>query len=179
MSTTMKLYEIAAIHRSIFDAIEAEGGELTPDLEAALDASTASLASKVDACCVRRSELAIREAEAQGLVAAIEAELDRAKARRDGFARERANLEAYMMRSMEAAGETRIDTGRFSPRIQLNQPSAKWTGPADKIPAEFQRVKTTTEFDKTAAAKAYSLLKEGESLPEGVVVTRTKKLVIK
>lgn len=175
-ATAPKLYEIAAHHRQIFDAISDNDGELTPELEAALNESSDSLASKLEACCIRNLSLGVAASGIQGLIAGVQAELDRLKAAHAGIVREQANLQGYMQRSLEAAGETRVDTERFSVRIQQNPPSAKWLGNPDAIPEAYQRVKTTVDFD---AKKALADHKAGAMLPVDVVINRTKKLVIK
>lgn len=175
-ATAPKLYEIAAHHRQIFDAISDNDGELTPELEAALDESSDSLASKLEACCVRNIHLEIAASGVQGEIDAVQAELDRVKARKAAIVREQDNLHGYMRRNLEASGETRVDTERFSVRVQNNPPSARWTGPIDAMPEEYTRIKSSVEFNAKAALAVH---KAGGELPEGIAVTTTKRLVIK
>ena len=150
-ATTPRLYELAARHRQIFDAIAQNDGELTPELEAALNESSGSLATKFEACCIRNVHLEFAASGVQGEIDAVQAELDRVKARKAAIVRQQDSLQGYMRRNLEASGETRVDTERFSVRLQNNPPSAKWLGNPDAIPEAYQRVKTTVDFDAKKA----------------------------
>lgn len=174
-AATPTLYAISAEHRRILEAIDANGGELTPELEAALDSSSGSLADKLDSCRAWLAQIRLERAKNQAMVDQIMQEAKPFSDRVQADDRRINSLEAYMQRSLEASGETRVD-GLFSFRLQTNPLSVKWDGPMDLVPKRFLRTKVVEEIDKTALLKAH---KADEELPEQAVFFRTMRLVIK
>ena len=156
----MKLYEISADYREVMEAIEAADGELTPELEARLDAVNVALGDKVDVigAVVRNkmSEWLAYSEEARRLQAKAKAALNTANNLKDYFAR---NL-------LVAVGMEKASGRLFSARVaEASVPQIRWES-SDPIPVGFQRV--TVELDGKAAQEAY---KHGV-LPDGFTATR-------
>lgn len=160
----MKLYQLPACFAEI--ELLASDGELTPDLEAKLDALEMELSTKLDSCC-----RVLRSLEARA--AAYKAEADRMY---DGAAKAETSawrLKEYMQRTLEALGIERQDTELFRLRIAKNPPSVKFDGDPRELPIVYQRV--TVEADKKRLLDAH---KGHMTLPPGVSIQQTKSLRI-
>lgn len=165
MSTT--LYDLAVEYKAITDAIQENGGELTPEIEDALDDINAPLEAKLDAIAA-----IVREFEAREMARKREAAHHAKKASVNGNAARR--LKEYAKACMQVA-DIESHKGRFDVAIWKNPLSAKWTGDPDKIPDGFRRERTEVSFDGAAALAAF---KRGETLPENVVISRGSHLRI-
>lgn len=127
-----------------------------------------NLAAKADNIC---KLIAGWEREA----VAIQAEMDRLKARKDACGRSQAALKGYFKTQLELIGQQRIKTDLFSVWIQANsRPRITWEGPGYP-PADFQRLRPP-ELDGEAA---YHCLKATGSLPEGFKVEEGSHLQIR
>jgi hypothetical protein len=163
----MKLYEIPGPWRELAGEIEANQGELTPELEKALSALEGELTEKAKAivCIIREKELE---------AASAKAESDRLNALAQSKARTAERLKAYLRFTMEGCGIDRLDVGIAQLSVRrASRPAIKWDGNGD-LPVEFQRVKI--ELDGT---KAYEVFKAGTALPLGFSVTFTRYLNIR
>lgn len=161
------MYEIAEAMRLLAEKIDANDGELTPDLEAEFDALGGEFKDKADNYCGL-----IREYEAYAESLACEQE--RLARLRRSAEKTAARLGDQLMRAYDAAGvEGPVKTRRFSVSVCPSPPSYRWGGDADSIPEYLRRIKV--EFDATAARRSD---KAGE-LPPGVVVTRNRHLRIR
>lgn len=165
----MKLYQLADEYRRVSDEIEDSDGELSPTLEADLDAIEGPFESKIQACCALVKEF-------EGNEAAAKKESDRLKKRAAVFGNAARRVQQYAQDGMERAGVTKISRVNFTAWIQNSTISAKWTGDPDAVPPEFMRWKTSIEFDAASAIESH---KAGEKLPEGIVIAQGKHLRIK
>ncbi|WP_406698544.1 siphovirus Gp157 family protein [Singulisphaera sp. Ch08] len=165
----MRLYELAEEYRRVIDAIEESDGELSPTLEADLDAIEGPFEAKIESCCALVDEFE-RDEEAAKKAA------DRLKKREVAFGNRAKRIRKYVQDCMERAGVKKVSRPGFSAWIQANNASAKWTGDPDAIPPEFMRWETSIKFDATSAIESW---KAGEKLPEGVVVGQGTHLRIK
>lgn len=145
------MFEVADAYRRIIDQIEEAGGEITPEIEAALDAVEGDLTAKVDALSAAYHEF-------NDAAEIAKAHADRYAKRKKVGANAAARVLDLIKQHLERAGLTSLDTGRFKPGIQASNPSARWTGDPGKIPAEFKRIKIVEEFDG-AKALEYRRLK--------------------
>lgn len=152
---SLKLYELPPAFAVLDSEIEAADGELSEALEGRLEALEATLEDRVDAVAVlvRQADL-----EASG----YQAEIERLTARRRVAENRRDRLKAYLKRTLETLGRDRVNTARFSVRIQRNSaPSIRWGGSPNTIPEEFARV--TVDLDGVKARRAW----EAGELPDG------------
>lgn len=151
----MRLFEI---HDAIRQALEAEDGEISPDMELSLDEVMLAAEDKLEAlaavCKEKRAEAEVLRAEAKKLTErAKTAEL--AEERIDGY-----------IRSLLGALNLNSFKGRIhGVRIQKNGMPSIRVKEGFQIPSGFERV--TVELDGKAAHQAW---KEGR-LPESLVAT--------
>lgn len=145
-------------------ALIADGdGELTPELEARLDALEGALEEKVE-----RIALYIRESET--LAAGAKAEKDRLAAIQKAHERKVDGLKTYLLRCLSSAGVKRVETAKARVWSQKSgTPSIDYHGDLDALPADFVRViPESKQLDKRAITDA---IRDGETPPDGVVVS--------
>lgn len=172
MTATAKpsLYVLAAEYAAIQDEIEANDGELTPEIEAALDAITLALPERIEA----------RQFMYRRFAAEAEANAARARAYHEQYVapyERKAKVAAHTAERIKAGTQTalelaglkagdKIATEFGGARLQRNS-APKVTVAVDPktLPAELQRVTVEADLD---AIKACA--KHGAPLPEGVMV---------
>lgn len=146
------LYEISADLRGLLDELAEAEGELTPDLEARLNAAEGDMARKVDAVLAFAAERS-----AESLMAGTEAKRLTARAKSADAHAER--LRAYVLSCMGEAGVQRVDGARFKAAL-VPTPGRVVVTDEKALPPELLR--TTTEPNKTAIKDA---LLAGEQVP--------------
>lgn len=164
----MKLYELPEAMEELADRIADNEGELTPEMEAQLDALAAQWSSKMDGVCtlIRRwltqsEALSLEIARLQKLVSVREHAAQR--------------LKDYLKSQMERAGMAKSETDLFRVRVQANSaPSIRWNGLSADIPEQFRR--TTIELDSRAALEFWK--SNGKILPPGFTVNQGTHLRI-
>lgn len=157
----MKLYEIADAYRDIDSQLDESGGEVTPEIGAALEALGDRLSDKVDSIGVL-----VKEAQAESLAFAEEAV--RLRARSAALANKVSRLKAYLLSQLKAIGFDKVKGLRFSARVSTaSTPAITWEGDGP-IPYLFLRLKE--ELDGKAAHEA----EKAGTLPEGFKVVRTE-----
>lgn len=162
---TLKLYELVNAYEQIADVLIENGGELSPDLSAQLDAIEGAFEAKVE-----RVALYVRNLLATASAADGEAERLAALARSRRRAAE--GLKGYLMAQLDRVEKPKVETPLVVVRIQKNsRPSIQWPA-TDPIPETYQRV--TVSLD---GQKAYTDWKAG-TLPEGFVVEQGRHLRI-
>jgi VIT1/CCC1 family predicted Fe2+/Mn2+ transporter len=159
-----KLWELGdALEAIIGEILEAEG-EVTPELEARLDALQGTFDSKAESVA-----LAARVEKANAERARVEADRLAGMVRR--HERAEASLKAYLQRQLERVGRTHIKTDRIAIRLQANsRPSIRWPFDVRLAPEGFTR--TVTEIDGNACYEAW----KAKDLPEGFEVVRGNHL---
>lgn len=130
--------------------------ELSPEVEAQLDALALALPEKVDNICRLIQEW-------RGQAVRFKDEAERLADIADKHAKQAERLKKYVRDCLLSAGMRTLDTEFFRLRIQNNPPSADCGGEPTE---EFSRVKV--EWDKKAIVEAW---KAGKPMPEGVLVT--------
>lgn len=165
-----KLWEIADDLVEIAAEIVEAGGELTPELEARLDAQGALLEAKVEALALLIRE---RELDAE----AAKAEEYRLAMIRKSHERTAASLKDYVLRCMESAGVQRVETPLARVRVQRSgTPRVEYAGDVMALPAWARRhIPEAWDVDRKALTEA---VREGDELPAGVVVTYSHHLRI-
>jgi hypothetical protein len=164
----MKLYEIAAEYQALLEAIDPETGEITPEIEQALDDLQDSVDLKVESIC---KILADRKADE----AALEAEEKRLAAKRRALANGSDGLKQYLMHHLDALGLPKVKTQLFNVAIQkASRPSIRWSGNPDNIPVAYRKV--TTSLDGNAAYEAW---KRDELTDHEFDICQTRYLMIR
>lgn len=171
----MKLYEIAAEKRAILDAIEDNEGELTPEMESALNSVDAKLDSKVENILAFARELEL-ESEA------FKKESERLQKLSDVSANKAKSMKEYIRREMQMAGSDKIKTEHFSVSLANTAPSvvidelervppsllkAAFSMPFELVPEELKNQASLTP-DKHAIKELFGEIIWEES-PEGEV----------
>ncbi len=156
---TARLWEIADELETVAAEIAEAGGELTPELEARLDAIGGAFDAKVE-----RVALAVRNYEVNAEAAKLEE--DRLAAIRKSHERSAAGLKRYLLVTMRRAGNLKVETPRARVRVQKNsQPSIRWTGGLDDLPDPYRRVTVEPDLQRVRED-----LKAGAEPPDGFVV---------
>jgi hypothetical protein len=165
MIATLKLYELADAYERIAEALIENGGELTPELSAELDAIEGAFEAKVERVALYVRNL-LATAEAADAEAARLAAL--ARTRRQGAE----GLKGYLMAQLDRVEKPKVETPLVVVRIQKNsRPAIRWPDTLP-IPKDYQRV--TVSLD---GQKAYQDFKAG-ALPKGFIVEQGRNLRI-
>ena len=152
----LTLYDLPDAIREVEALIIEADGEITPDIEAQLEAFEGEFERKAE-------YLALLSREAKAEAAAVKLEEDRLKARRTAAENRERRLKDYLHVCMIRMGIPKIDGDRAKVAIQNNgRPSITWMGEDDAIPDEFRRV--SVSLDGTAV---YNEWRAGAELPEG------------
>jgi hypothetical protein len=163
------LYQLTDKFTALKDSliVAAEDGELSPMMEASLDALNVAIDLKLENCC-----RAVRNLEADA--AALRAEAARFAQRAQHAENAVKRLKAYMQLNLEKLGQTRMDAGLFRVRIQANsQPTVTYDGDPEQLPFELRKV--AYSVDAKAVVEAW---KAEKPLPDGVSVVRNSHLRI-
>lgn len=155
----MRLWEIADELEAIGGMIAEADGELTPELEAKLNAMEGAFNDKVE-----RIALAVRNYEANAEAAKMEE--DRLAGIRKSHERSAEGLKRYLLLTMRHAGNLKVETPRARVRVQKNgQPSITWTRSVDDLPEDYRRVTVAPDL-----ALVRDTLKAGGEPPDGFTV---------
>lgn len=150
------LYEIVGDLNAIAEVLNENGGELTPELEAQLDALEGAFEDKLARCALMAKNLAAESEKHK-------AEQERQYARQVQLTKSCAALKGYMKACMEARGVQKV---AGIARIQANgQPSIAWTRPIEELPAEYRRVRIEPDYKDVLTA-----IRAGEAIPDGFTV---------
>lgn len=152
------LHELTDTLRGIESSLAETGGELTPELEVALDEAEGNVEEKVEGIC-----FVIQELNAKSKAAKEESDrLRKLAATRANAAK---SLKGYLRFHMERVDRTEFDLPRFRvKRIANGRPSVRLVDDSpEAIPARFSRVRV--EVDTQAI---YEELKDSGRLPSGV-----------
>lgn len=152
----MKLWELAEELEAIGCELAENGGELTPELEARLDAQDGAFDAKVEA-------IALLIQERKGLADMAKAEQERLAAIRKSHDSAARGLTSYLLYHLRRSGKTKVETHRARVRVQKNgQPSISWTKNLDELPEAYRRVSIAPDL-----ALVREQLKTGGEPPEG------------
>ena len=163
---TVKLWELGSGLDLISEEIAANGGELTEELEARLDALEGDFSAKVE-----RVALYIRQL--QVTAEAAKAEKDRLAALEKRYTTEAEGLKAYLLRHLEHHGQAKVETARVRVRVQASPESVRWIGGTFDIPMNY--LVTKFSFD---AKQAKQDKQDGVGLPEGIEFSKSTHLRI-
>lgn len=163
----LQLYEAANEWAEIQNLIAASDGQLTPEIEAKIEAI-----AKVTPSIFSGLYILIREAEAE--VNYFSPESDRINGRKQAAAKRVAGFRSMAKEFMKMVGEDRVDTpSRHTFRLQDGPAVIKWTKTPEDAPPEYQ-----IHVIEVDVNKAKAVLKAGGELPEGFEVVRTRYVVI-
>jgi hypothetical protein len=162
------LYAFAAAVSAVFEEIEDANGEITPEVEAVLDAATGSFVAKTDAVVAY-----IRQLEADAASARGEASFFQEKARRAEAQAQR--LRDYALSCLVKAQLPEVRTERFRVAVRKNPVSVQVDVDATALPETYRRTKTEVSPDKGAIKEA---LQAGTLVP-GCRLVQTVRVDIK
>ena len=159
------LWVISDELEALGEQIAESGGVLSPELEAALDAVEEDFTAKVE-----RVALYIRDCELNAEKAKMEA--DRLTKIRRHHESKAKGLKSYLLAVMERHGREKVDTykARVS-RVANSRPTVSWQGDGEyaDVPDEFRTTRTVHKLNTDRVLEA---IRDGEPLPDGVVVER-------
>ena len=165
---TLKVYEISQQMRELFDSVDPETGEISPDtiqqLHQLMDASKQSITDL--ACFVIELQL-----ESETIMEIVKTSADRARKLADRAERYR----EMILNTMELSSTSKISDPRISVRIQNNPPSVEVFA-QDEIPDLYLRI--IPEKKEPDRSKIREALKNGE-IVEGCCLTTNRRVVIK
>jgi len=162
MTAHMRLWEVGDEIAAIGEELMESGGELTPEMEARLDAMTGAWEEKVE-------RIALYALERKATAAGAKLEAERLAAIQRSHERAHDGLKGYLHREMERIGRPKLETARVRIRTQRNgRPSITWPGDPAEAPEGFRRVTVTVD-----GAAAYDAWRAGDPLDGFVVVTGT------
>lgn len=166
--TILRLYEIPDAFEAIETILLENGGDLTPELEAQLDAIEGALEWKAERICrVIRNNDASADAYAN--------EIARLQAHKRTHENTVGRLKDYMESVMVRMDRTSIAAGIFKVALQKNsRPSIRWTGDANDLPERYKRV--TIEANNQVA---YDDWKADVVLPNGFEVQLGKHVRVR
>src|SRR6266487_394639 len=161
------LYALSDQYNTILDLLEAaEDPEGTPDLELELDRIAGSFIHKA-------GSIAGLVAHLEGLAIVRKAEANRLRQRADVCEARAERLRDYLCRNMEAIGQKRIETDKFTISVR-SYPHVEVSDPA-QVPSDYHRVKLIDDVDKKAILATYR--KDGEIVPGAEIVHGSKVLI--
>lgn len=159
---TATLWEISDELLEIEAQIHEAGGEITPEIEAQLDALEGSFHDKVERIALLIEERVGDAEKARGQ----EQRLASIRKAHEGSAKE---LKGYLERCMAAAGIDRVERPNCRVRRYKNStPSVICTLGTDEIPADYVRV--IPETRALDSSKVVEDFKAEAELPEGIEV---------
>ena len=173
----MHLYELPSEWRDIEEELDANGGELTEELSARMDALDFTIATKVDSYY---KLIANADAMESALKAEAKKLTERAKTAEKNSETFKTRLQATLVALGKPIGEKVFNPDNTHyVALKENQPKVVIDESVDvsKFPAHFKRnIPEKWEAEKTAIKDAF---KAGEALPEGVQVIRETSITIK
>lgn len=174
--TSSTLYEIADARIILDRILEDHEGELTPELEAELDALGEQFTEKAE-----RVALYIRERASHAK--AVREERDRLDAMVKREERTAESLKDYLKRQMDRLGKTKVEGVLVTIAVQTNPPSVKTPLSSEELQKHYDKVSDYVvevpawyriDRDKVLAAE-----KMGATLPDWVTVERGKHVRIR
>ena len=155
---------------AIAERIAEAGGEITPELEAELDAVEGDFTAKVE-----RVALFVRQLEVDADGAEVEEK--RLAGIKQANKNKAAGLKSYLLEVLTKNGRDKVDTQRARVRIQKSgTPAIHYTGDLLDLPVQFVRVvPESLTLNKVALTE---VVRAAGQLPDGVSVTYSKSVRI-
>lgn len=157
------LWDIGGELLAIGEKIAENCGELTPDLEAELDAVSGSFEEKAERVFLFAKDSALNAEKAKAMKEHA-ADMERY------WLNKSRGLKEYLLRVMERIGRDKVQTYRAKFSRVKSPASYRWTGDThEQIPMRFRKqnpVVYSLNVDEVKRAIA-----AGETLPEGIVVS--------
>ena len=164
MGTNLSLYELTAEHRLIMEALEENGGEITPEIEEALALNADNFVTKADGYC----EII---AKYQGMAQLAGERIRQLQTYKKVAENAEKRLKERLQMAMAQYGLAKIEIGLH--KLSLRNSQAVEVIDEAKIPNEYIKVKT--EVDKSALRQA---LLNG-AIIEGAELKQNQSLIIR
>lgn len=165
---SLKLYERAEAYSRVVEHLQENGGELTPDLEAALNAVDENFDCKAESCALYYRNLL-------ALASGAQAEIDRLKALQKTSTTAAESLRAYIAAQMASIGKTKIHRPLAKLQFVRNSVPTISCDHPETLPKEYQHISVSYSVDRDAVLKAW---REQKALPEGIKVETKSHLRI-
>lgn len=163
------LYQLSTDFQAIYDELAENGGEITPEIEAKLDALALPFNQKVNGISCWMKNLEGREV-------ALDAEISRLQARKKATENHRERLKSYLLEFMIWAKKDRVELEAFTISVQRNPPSCVIED-EKSIPAKFLTIiPESKQVDKKAVLAA---LKAGEKVDGAQLATEKYHLRVR
>lgn len=160
----MRLYELADQYRQLSEALDANGGELTPELEAAFAKLDDDIGAKVDAIGALIAE---KKAESKAYMDQYVGFM----AKRMAAENEAERLKSYLMDCLTQAGLDKAKGRLFTAsRRRASMPTIHWNSDPAEIPDRYRITETTHRPNYSLIRDAIS---SGKELPKGFEVNYT------
>jgi hypothetical protein len=153
---SIKLYDLTEDLKRIEDQIIDAGGEVTEELEQALESSSLAVKDKTTGIMSW-----VRNLDAD--VSVVDMEIKRLSAIKKARQNLQKRLKDYIKMCMEGAKLLKVDTPLGTLAIQKNPPSVEVVD-EDKVPAPYVIIKQTSSIDKVTALADLKAGKEIEGL---------------
>lgn len=157
------VWDIGEDIEALADRIAEAGGEITPDIEAMMDALDGEWDGKVERTYLYLLDCEL-DAEKAASWKAHHAEVE------DYYTRKARGLRNLLLAVMARTGRDKIQTSRVAFRRKQSPVSYRWTGNTyDDIPAPFKRSRAVVTLDTDAVKRAVA---EGVAIPQEIVGER-------
>lgn len=151
--------EIEALADQIFEA----GGEITPEIEAHLDALDGQWLAKVESIYLYARDCELDADKASGWK-------EHYQQMEQMYTRKSKGLKQLLLLVMERTGRDAVQTPRAAFRRKQSPISYRWTGNTyEEIPEPFRRVRTVVTLDQDKIKRAIA---EGVAVPAEIVGER-------
>lgn len=173
------LWQIGEDRDRLYELVADLEGELTPEIEAQLDALGFAADEKIE-----RTAIVIRRLEAESR--AVNEEAQRLSERASARVNRAKSLKSYLEREMARLGKEKVEGLTATVAMQKNGPSVKGDLAPDQVKALWDKGGDSAGFvrytpasfalDKKVVIEAH---KKGYRIPDGLTVEQTKSLRIR
>lgn len=154
----LTLYTISGELSSLLAALEENGGELTPEMEAALAITEERFTEKA-------ADYGLAILNLRAMVAAVKSEIDRLTGLRKFYENTEKRLCGAISGAMQALDHPRVETPTM--RLSLRHTKATEIDDIALVPDRFKMTKVETVVDKT---KVKNAIQAGEEVPGAFLV---------
>lgn len=163
-----EFYNLSVEMRGILAYMEETGGELTPELEARLDALGADTNDRL-------TEMAMACRELDGLATIDEREEKRFATRRRSKRNRVALLREYITDHMAQTGTPKVVGELVTVSLVEGDERALWEGKDENIPESYRRTFVEHRLDQEAVLRDRA---DGKAIPEGIRIKKSRHIRI-
>ncbi len=165
---TFEFYNLSVEMRGLMAHLEETGGELSPDLEAHLEALGSDLSGRL-------AEMALACRELNRTAEVLRGEEYRLRDRRMAKQKAETRLRELISDHMKETGENRVRTDLVTVSLVEGGESIYWDGKEENIPEPYRMALVEYVVDRELVLRHRA---EGAELPEGMRVHRSRYIRI-